>query len=181
MTLQTEFEFTLPQGYVDDEGTLHEEGRMRLATAADEIAPAQHPKVQSNGSYLTVVLLSRVVTELGDLETVDTDVIEDLFVTDLEYLQAMYERVNAGEGNVVETACPDCGHEFEADVLSGLATDGPDPTASGAPAGETASSGGTVPGAESGTMAEASSAMDTESPGVENPLGEAGDGGNPGR
>jgi hypothetical protein len=99
---------------------------MRLATAADEIAPAEHPQVQSNGSYLTVVLLSRVVTELGELETVDTDVIEELFVTDLEYLQAMYERINTGEGNLVEATCPDCGHEFEADAESGHPADGPE-------------------------------------------------------
>lgn len=181
MTLQTEFEFTLPQGYVDDEGTLHEEGRMRLATAADEIAPAQHPKVQSNGSYLTVVLLSRVVTELGDLETVDTDVIEDLFVTDLEYLQSMYERVNAGEGNVVETACPDCGHEFEADVTTGLATDGSESVESAVPGGEAESVAGQVPGSASGALAETPSAMDSESTSVDDTLGEAGDGGNPGR
>ncbi len=93
--LQTEHEFTLPRGYVDDDGTLHKEGRMRLATAADEIKPLKDPRVQSNSSYLTVVLLSRVVTELGDLETIDPDVIESLFVTDLEHLQALYEQINS--------------------------------------------------------------------------------------
>ncbi|WP_408956830.1 hypothetical protein [Natrinema sp. 74] len=118
-TLQTEFEFTLPQGYVDDDGTLHKEGRMRLATAADEIEPLQNPRVQSNSSYLTIVLLSRVVTELGDLETVDPNVIESLFVTDLEYLQVLYERVNNQGANAVETACPDCGEVFEVDAESG--------------------------------------------------------------
>jgi len=109
--LQTEHEFTLPQGYVDDDGTLHKEGRMRLATAADEIKPLKDPRVQSNSSYLTIVLLSRVVTELGDLETVDPDVIESLFVTDLEFLQGLYERINSpddtqsvvpGEGGSLE-------------------------------------------------------------------------------
>lgn len=118
-TLQTEFEFTLPQGYVDDEGTLHKEGRMRLATAADEIEPLQNPRVQSNSSYLTVVLLSRVVTELGGLETIDAGVIEELFVTDLEYLQALYERINGQGVNAVETACPECGAAFEVDAESG--------------------------------------------------------------
>jgi len=93
--LQTEHEFTLPRGYVDDEGTLHKEGRMRLATAADEIKPLKDPRVQSNSSYLTVVLLSRVVTDLGELESVDPSVIESLFVTDLEYLQELYERINS--------------------------------------------------------------------------------------
>ncbi len=118
-TLQTEFEFTLPQGYVDDAGTLHKEGRMRLATAADEIEPLQTPRVQSNSSYLTLVLLSRVVTELGDLETIDVSVIEDLFVSDLEYLQALYERINNQGVNAVETACPECGESFEIDAESG--------------------------------------------------------------
>lgn len=118
-TLQTEFEFTLPQGYVDEEGTLHKEGRMRLATAADEIEPLKDPRVQSNQSYLTVVLLARVVTQLGDLDSVDTRVIENLFVSDLEYLQGLYERVNNRGANVVDTACPDCGEEFEVEVETG--------------------------------------------------------------
>lgn len=118
-TLQTEFEFTLPRGYVDDDGTLHKEGRMRLATASDEIQPLQDPKVQSNQSYLTITLLARVVTELGTLETIDRSVIENLFVTDLEHLQAMYERVNNRGRNTVATGCPECGHEFEADVMTG--------------------------------------------------------------
>jgi len=125
MTLQTEHEFTLPKGYVDDEGTLHKEGRMRLATAADEIKPLKDPRVQSNSSYLTIVLLSRVVTELGDLETVDPDVIESLFVTDLEYLQELYERINAptdGDGQ------PAAGGRFESTGLD---------AASESPAGNT--------------------------------------------
>jgi len=106
-TLQTEHEFTLPRGYVDDEGTLHKEGRMRLATAADEIKPLKDPRVQSNSSYLTIVLLSRVVTELGDLETVDPDVIESLFVTDLEHLQALYEQINGPPETQAETGAGD--------------------------------------------------------------------------
>lgn len=100
--LQTEFNFTLPQGYVDDEGNVHKEGRMRLATAADEIQPLNNPRVQENSSYLTIVLLSRVVTQLGTLEEVTTEVIESLFVTDLAYLQEMYERVNDGGTDFAE-------------------------------------------------------------------------------
>lgn len=118
--LQTEFEFTLPRGYVDDDGTLHKEGRMRLATAADEIQPLQDPQVQSNQSYLTITLLARVVTDLGTLETVDTSVVENLFVNDLEYLQAMYERVNNHGRNTVETGCPECGHGFEVEAETGV-------------------------------------------------------------
>lgn len=118
-TLQTEFEFSLPKGYVDDDGTLHKEGRMRLATAADEIQPLKEPRVQSNSSYLTIVLLARTVTELGSLDTVDESVIQNLFVSDLEYLQAMYERVNNGGLNAVDTACPECGEPFTVESETG--------------------------------------------------------------
>lgn len=100
--LQTEFEFTLPKGYVDDEGTVHTEGRMRLATAADEIKPLNHPEVQKNGSYMTIVLLSRVVTKLGTLDDVTPEVIESLFVTDLAHLQQLYERVNNGGADLAD-------------------------------------------------------------------------------
>jgi hypothetical protein len=119
--LQTEFEFTLPQGYVDDDGTLHREGTMRLANAADEIEPLQDPRVQSNSSYLTVILLSRVITDLGDLETVNRTTIESLFVKDLEYLQNLYARINRQGSNTVETACPECATEFEVDASTGAA------------------------------------------------------------
>lgn len=118
-TLQTEFEFTLPRGYVDGEGTLHKEGTMRLANAADEIEPLQDPRVQSNSSYLTIILLARVVTELGTLDSINTNVIESLFVKDLEYLQDLYARINHQGANTVGTACPDCGHEFEVDASTG--------------------------------------------------------------
>jgi len=92
--LQTEFSFTLPKGYVDDEGTVHTEGRMRLATAADEIQPLNDPRVQENASYLTIILLSRVVTQIGTVDDVTTDVIESLFISDLAHLQQLYEQVN---------------------------------------------------------------------------------------
>lgn len=122
-TLQTEFEFTLPQGYVDDNGTLHKQGKMRLANAADEIKPLEDPRVQSNSSYLTIILLARVVTELGDLDKVNKTVIEDLFVKDLEYLQNLYARINHQGSNTVGTVCPDCGHEFEVDASTGAVPD----------------------------------------------------------
>src|SRR5215207_7761967 len=74
--LQTEYEFTLPRGYVDPSGDLHRKGVMRLATAIDEIAPLRDPRVRANQAYLTVVLLARVVTQLGTLSDVSTGVIE---------------------------------------------------------------------------------------------------------
>ena len=85
---QTEFEFTLPCGYLDEDGTLHRDGVMRRATAADEILPLKDPRVQKNEAYLIVILLSRVVTRLGGAGGRSTRrSIEGLFATDLAYLQ----------------------------------------------------------------------------------------------
>lgn len=124
--LQTEFEFTLPHGYVDDEGTLHRDGTMRLATAADEIKPLKDPRVQSNESYLTVILLARVVTSLGTLSAVTPHVIENLFVSDLSHLQDLYERINTRNANAVEAVCPECGEEFSV-AIGPESTPTPDP------------------------------------------------------
>jgi hypothetical protein len=92
--LQTEFDFTLPRGYVDSSGTLHKKGRMRLATAMDEIAPLRDPRVKANQAYLVIILLARVITALGTVEVIDTSVIENLFTSDLSYLQDFYRRIN---------------------------------------------------------------------------------------
>lgn len=92
--LQTEFDFVLPRGYIDQNGTLHREGRMRLATAMDEIAPLRDPRVRANQAYLVIILLSRVITKLGTVEVIDTGVIENLFSADLAYLQDFYRKIN---------------------------------------------------------------------------------------
>ena len=127
--LQTEFEFTLPQGYTDEEGNRHQSGVMRLATAADEIKPLNDPRVKANPSYLTVILLSRVITKLGTLEDVTPPVIEDLFVSDLAYLQDLYERVNTRGTDSVDAVCPDCGEAFELTIEPGARTGNPTGTA----------------------------------------------------
>jgi hypothetical protein len=92
---QTEVEFTLPRGYLDAECSLHRQGIMRLATAADEILPLRDPRVQQNPAYLAVVVLARVITRLGTLPDIDTRTIEGLFATDMDFLQRLYERVNS--------------------------------------------------------------------------------------
>ena len=111
--MQTEFEFTLPKGFVDQNGDLHKNGTMRLATAADEILPLRDPRVQQNAGYLSVILLSRVITKLGTLSTINTRVIEGLFTMDLVFLQDMYQRINMSDMPSYRTSCPSCNHEFE--------------------------------------------------------------------
>lgn len=116
MTLQTEFEFTLPRGYVDREGNLHHQGRMRMATAIDEIAPMRDPRVRANQAYLVIILLARVTIQLGDLQDVNPGVIENLFSADLAYLQDFYRRINETGTSNVETTCPACNHSYEIDI-----------------------------------------------------------------
>lgn len=113
---ETEFSFVLPKGYVDRDGNLHKEGKMRLATAADEIIPLRDPRVQQNPGYLTIILLSRVITSLGTMPAVDTRVVEGLYTTDLAYLQDFYQRINQEEVPVYRTVCPHCGEEIEVPV-----------------------------------------------------------------
>ncbi|WP_367924472.1 phage tail assembly protein [uncultured Ruthenibacterium sp.] len=112
----TEFEFDLPKGYIDSTGTLHKHGVMRLATAADEILPLRDPRVVQNPGYLTIILLSRVITSLGTVPKIDPRVIERLYSSDLAFLQSMYQRINAVEPIVETCVCPECGHKFEQQV-----------------------------------------------------------------
>ena len=116
MTLQTEFNFTLPHGYVDSEGNLHKEGTMRLATAFDEVAPMKDSRVKVNPAYLIVILLSRVITRLGDLEMINPKVIEGLFAGDFAFLQEFYRRINENGHALVSVSCPECEAEFEVTV-----------------------------------------------------------------
>ncbi len=114
--LQTEYPFVLPRGYLDDSGTVHRNGVMRLATAKDEILPLRDPRVRENEAYLTVLLLARVVVKLGDIDSVHPGVIERLFATDLAFLQDLYRRVNSEGHTHAAVTCPSCGADFEVDV-----------------------------------------------------------------
>lgn len=105
---KTEYEFTLPKGFVDKDGNLHKKGTMRLATAKDEIAPLQDHRVRSNQAYMIIVLLSRVITRLGDLKAVDSRTIEGLFSADLDYLQRFYQKINDAESTDIHLTCPHC-------------------------------------------------------------------------
>ena len=116
MTLQTEFHFMLPHGYVDSEGNLHKAGVMRLATAFDEIAPMKDPRVQGNPAYLVVILLSRVITQLGEVDQINPKVIENLFAGDFAFLQDLYRRINQNGHARMGVTCPECEAQFEVEV-----------------------------------------------------------------
>jgi hypothetical protein len=119
--LRTVFEFELPRGYLDPAGVLHKTGAMRLATARDELLPLHDDRVRSNPAYLTVVLLSRVITRLGTLEDdeVRASVIENLFASDLAFLQDLYRRINTEGHTRAAVKCPACGETFTVDLAGG--------------------------------------------------------------
>lgn len=114
--LRTEFPFLLPRGYVDSSGTIHREGVMRLATAKDEIIPLRDPRVRENEAYLTVLLLSRVITRLGRVGEVHPGIIENMFASDLAFLQDLYRRVNQEGTSQAAVICPACNHEFTVEM-----------------------------------------------------------------
>jgi phage FluMu protein gp41 len=109
---KTEYEFTLPRGFIDKEGNLHKKGIMRLATAKDEIAPLQDHRVRSNQAYMIIILLSRVITKLGDLNSIDSRTIEQLFSIDLDYLQRFYQKINEAEHTDINLKCPHCAEDI---------------------------------------------------------------------
>ena len=114
--MKTEFEFALPKGYVDSDGTVHRDGIMRLATARDEIEPLREAGVRQNEAYLAVLLLARVVTRIGDLTEITPDVVEGLFAADFDHLQRLYERINTDGEAVGAVTCPHCSQPFEVDL-----------------------------------------------------------------
>lgn len=114
----TEFSFTLPHGLVDREGVTHREGTMRLATAFDEIAPLGDPRVGSNAGYLVIILLSRVITKLGNLDFINPKTIENLFAGDLAFLQDFYQRINHNGHSRLHVNCPFCEGAFEVETVS---------------------------------------------------------------
>ena len=114
--MTTVYEFELPKGYVDSNGEVHKRGKMRLATAGDEISATRDPRVLSNPSYLTIVVLSKVIVELEWMETIVPNIVERFFTADLAFLQDMYQRINDVEPPTMTAVCPDCGKRFEVPI-----------------------------------------------------------------
>jgi hypothetical protein len=117
--LRTEFDFELPRGYVDGDGVEHRAGTMRLATARDELLPLYDARVQENAAFTTVVLLSRVIVSLGSLPAITSNVVENMFASDVAFLQDFYRRINAEGHTRAAVTCPECSHRFTIDLAGG--------------------------------------------------------------
>lgn len=114
--METVYDFTLPKGIVDAAGQVHRKGKMRLATARDEIGATRDPRVLSNPSYLTIVVLSQVVTQIEGIDYITANLIEGLFTADLAFLQDMYQKINDVELPKMRVVCPHCGKQYEVPV-----------------------------------------------------------------
>lgn len=148
MSLRTEYEFTLPRGYVDREGAVHRRGIMRLATARDELEPLRDPTIQGpDDPRLTIVVLARVVERLGTLELVTTHEIENLFAADLAYLQDFYGVINFGTQQEFDDFLAE---HAEAGPVVGSAADEPAPDGATSAPDVAGPDEGAVPVASSG-------------------------------
>lgn len=112
-TLCTEFSFILPQGLIDSQQRSHRNGLMRLATAKDEILVQQERKVRENPAYDTLVMLSRVISRLGSLNSVSPEQLEGLVLRDISYLREFYNRINQQGNTYIPTQCPHCETEYK--------------------------------------------------------------------
>jgi hypothetical protein len=114
--VQTEYAFVLPRGYIDEYGEVHREGVMRVATALDEIQPLRDPRIRNNEAYLVLLLLSRVITQLGTYTQISPEMLEQFFATDIAYLQDVYRQINELSTQTLLVTCPHCGQRYEVEV-----------------------------------------------------------------
>jgi hypothetical protein len=118
--LDTEFDFILPRGLIDEEGGVHRQGVMRLATAKDELSVQKDRRVKDDPAYGVLVMLSRVITRLGSLSAITPELLEGLFTLDLAYLREFYNRLNQQGDVYIPVECPQCSSQFTVELaLSG--------------------------------------------------------------
>ena len=96
----TQFTFTLPVGFLDETGNIHREGIMRPVTGIDELYRERNVQVIDNPAYGILVMLSRGMIRLGEISPVAPNILEDLFLSDLDYLQRIYNQINPSEAAI---------------------------------------------------------------------------------
>jgi len=114
--LPTTFEFKLPKGWMDQQGEVHRTGEMRLATAIDEIEVQRDVRSQQNPPYSMLIMLARVITQLGPYTSLTPEQLEGLFTPDIAYLRKFYEQVNQEGIPQLGVACPKCAHAFQVEL-----------------------------------------------------------------
>lgn len=89
--IQTEFQFKLPKGlYID--GELHQQGKIRLLTAKDELI-VQDLSSRNPNIDLAFLILTQAIAKLGNLVQVTPQQLEQLFLPDFLYLQGLFSQI----------------------------------------------------------------------------------------
>ena len=84
-----EFDFTLPKGLIDANGKVHNQGKMKLLTAKDEMI-VQDLSRRNPDTDLVFLLLVQAIAKLGTLNRVTAHQLEQLFLPDFLYLQNLF-------------------------------------------------------------------------------------------
>jgi hypothetical protein len=113
------YDFILPKGLVDANGQVHRRGRMRLVTAKDEIVVQNDQRTREIPGYAVILLLARVVVQLGELSIITPETLENLFSSDLVYLKTFFERINQQRMPALAVQCPQCRHDFQVNLSPG--------------------------------------------------------------
>lgn len=92
------YAFTLPKGLPDEQGQLHRQGGLRLASGHDEIQVQQDQRVHDNPYYGPIILLTQAITYLGQFQQITPTHLEHLFLTDFLYLQETYANLTYARG-----------------------------------------------------------------------------------
>jgi hypothetical protein len=88
--------FTLPGGYIDDEGVTHNDAELAPMTGFEEELLGNVGSTAGTASLVTA-LLSRCVKRLGKLRPVTTSLIQDLLVGDREFLMLKLRELTFGK------------------------------------------------------------------------------------
>ena len=103
-----EFEFTLPIGYTDSDGHLHQTVVMRKMTGKEE-AILTDKRFQRNGGKLVTELLHSCVQKLGDLSSNSRNIMSDLYSVDRNYMLLKLRSITFGAELKTTYTCPSCG------------------------------------------------------------------------
>jgi hypothetical protein len=113
MKIRDEFHFSLPKGtgLQPNSGT-RVTGTMRLTKVSDLLSIERDGGVQRNSGEFYLVLLSKVVTQLGTLKAVNRKVIENLDPADFAFLTDFINHINHQVIKRIPLTCPSCGSTY---------------------------------------------------------------------
>jgi phage FluMu protein gp41 len=113
MNIRTTFRFTLPNGAgVKTETGRKANGTMRLITVKDLVLIETAESVKNNSAMFYVVLLAKVITELGNEAMINRNTIEKLSSEDFAFLIDFLHEINHQVIKKIPITCEHCSHQY---------------------------------------------------------------------